>query len=245
MSKGKDMRVRIIFMTLFMLTCGIMISCGIKEDTGFAVVREMRVVTVIAEPPEPMPNETIHIRGIAIDPESRELTYIWFNAPQVVDPKKGIPEDMLPVAFSEEFSWQAPATPGIYTLILLVIPTEYLPALSELKDFNMLQDIPHALAFTNITVSDNEERNHNPEIIDVVLEPEDSVPGDTMILTAVAADPDGDELQYAWLSLTPGLSSDYENPVKFKIKDNNLPAVIYLVVRDSKGGSDFQMIEIK
>ncbi len=235
--KGLSLLTVILFMLLT--------ACGIEDDTGFAVVRELRVAGIIAEPAEPLPGEVVHLRAVAVDPESRELAYLWFNPPNVLDPNQGIPEGIQPIAFSSDFDWIAPETEGTYTLIVFVVPVEFLPELTELDDFNNLIEIPHAIAFKNISISTSGTRNRNPVIEDVAINPPEFKAGDRIALTAVARDEDGDELQFAWLSITPGLSSDYENPVEFKIPADNSIATVYLVVRDSRGGSALMVLELK
>ncbi len=229
---------------LFMLILLILFACGIEEDAGFAVVRELRVAVVLAEPAEPVPGGIVHLRAIGVDPESRELAFLWFNPPEVVDPKEGIPHGIQPIAFTSEFDWTAPETEGTYTLIVVVVPVEFLSELAGAQDFNNISNIPHALAFKNINVTASTARNHNPLIEDVLVDPSEFAPGDTINLRAVANDPDGDELQYAWLSIIPGLSSDYENPVEFRSPEDGSPVEIYLVVRDGRGGSSIKVIEI-
>jgi hypothetical protein len=235
------MRLLLFLLCLFPL----LLNCGLQEDAGFAVVRELRVADVIVEPAEPSPGEPALVRAVAVDPESRELAYLWFVPPEVVDPKAGIPEGMEPIAFTPQFLWNAPPAEGEQTLIVFVVPAEFLPELAEFQDFNALRNIPHAIAFKNINVSSSEVKNHNPVIEDIAIEPVVFNAEDKVTLTAIADDPDGDELQIAWLSITPGLSSDYENPVEFKIPEDGSPATIYLVVRDNRGGSALRMIELK
>lgn len=219
-------------------------ACRLDEDTGFAVVRELRIAGIIAEPPEPAPKKLVHITSFALDPESRELAYLWFNPDELIDPGHGIPEGIQPVAFSSEFNWTAPDTNGTYTLIAFVVPMEFLPEVMGLEDLNNLSEIPHAIAFKNINVTTSSIRNHNPQIEDIVIDPPVFNAGDTITLEAIANDPDGDQLQYAWLSVIPGLSSDYKNPVEFRIPEE-ITARVYLVVRDNRGGSALRMIELK
>ncbi len=221
------------------------LACGIENDTGFAVVRELRVAAVIAEPAEPLPGDLVHLKAVAVDPESRELAYLWFNPPEVIDPKGGIPEGIQPIAFSSDFEWIASEKEGTYTLVVFVVPVEFLPEVTGLENFSDLRRIPHAIAFKNINVSTRERRNHNPVIEDVIIDPPEFISGDRITLTAVVGDEDGDEVEFAWLSVTPGLSSDYGNPVGFEIPEDSSPATVYLVVRDKRGGSALMMIELK
>lgn len=229
---------------LFLTLGSFFFHCGIEEDTGFAVVRELRIAAVVAEPPELAPGDEVTLIAYSVDPEGRDLAYLWFNPPEFIEPNKGIPEEIQPIGFDQRITWKAPERTGTYTLIVLTVPVEYLPELVGVQNFESLENIPHALAFKKITVSDSLQKNHNPVIEDISITPSYFEPGDTITLTAVASDPDSDELQFAWISTQKGLSSDYKNPVEFKVPNDGLPAIIYLIVRDMRGGSALSSIEI-
>jgi hypothetical protein len=81
------------------------------------------------------------------------------------------------------------------------------------------------------------ECNRQPEISDIVMMGDHFV-GIEYEVSASAADPDGDSLEYSWSVTGGSLDNSYTNPVKWTMPDTAGDYQIEVEVDDGRGGSD-------
>lgn len=112
--------------------------------------------------------DTVTIYAAAIDPETKDLTYIW-----------SITGGML-LGDGEEVEWVAPGQDGEDTISLIVFDDDGNSDTAQ------------------ITILAVAEVNEAPEIIELKAGQRSVNPGAVVTISSIATDPNGDSLSYAW-----------------------------------------------
>lgn len=242
------------------LTMVATLACGMEiEDEGFELIRELRIIAIKAEPPEVKPGEVVKLEAVADEPEGRKIVYVWLGPVEDFDPRYGVP-DIDSLGWGSSVTWQAPEE-GTYTIFVMAYLEEHSEEISKIMSergrFEEIAQIPHSLGFKYMNVSEK-PTNYNPRItavsiqgagikqtlslgnskLTINIEKEGKVE-----IRAYSEDADGDEIWYAWMSTSPGLSSDHGNPVEWEIPKGG--GKIFVIARDGRGGVDWVEVEAK
>ncbi len=89
------------------------------------------------------------------------------------------------------------------------------------------------------------KNNQRPVVVNIIINPADSVPPGTLVsLKAVAADPDGDELTFNWLTDVGTLLLTSGDSVVWQAPDNPGTATVKVICTDGSGGVDTGIVSL-
>jgi hypothetical protein len=243
-------------------------ACYPTFESG-SIIKDLRILAIKAEPPEPGPGDKITLSSLIADPKGKGFTPYWF----ICDPGRYYPKGC---AWMEEDGFLLGRT-KIVSGRLPKSPTEYLLKQRGGRPFFLyitlvaLGKEKAEAAIKRVVVSLNKVRNHNPKIKKLLVDGEEfpaqgkkKIPPKKRVrLTPVMMSatrepyfektieqkylPRVERFFYSWFAtggkISSSMTQDPSPSVLWQTPEFEFPEKqikIYLIVRDGRGGVDFR-----
>jgi len=230
-------------------------AAGCAEPPGEpSLVDRLRILAVVAEPPEVAPGESVALDALVVAPPG-------VAAPELTWSLCAEPVSLQPLAAGEC------ATASAGALVALPGPTiapplELAPLLASDETVLPLRVRLHVVSgaesddwIAQVAVSTRAAPNRNPEILELAVEQD----GGAFLLTATTTEPetfekilaDGERvpetelLSVHWLTTLGRFEHEETAPGEAdRLLDSDGAATVYAVVWDSRGGYDYASLEL-
>ncbi|HGY57257.1 MAG TPA: LamG domain-containing protein [Caldithrix abyssi] len=176
--------------------------------------RNPEIVNITANPDTIVGGEKATLTCIASDPDGDDLTYVW---EALIGSINGV---------GNQVTWLAPDSAGTVYIVCKVLDGNGGEAKDSVK-----------INFTEA------EKNHNPEIMSLMANPDTIFTGDKTTLTCIATDQDGDDLTYVWEALI-GSINGVGNQVTWLAPDSTGTVYVVCKVLDGNGGEAKDSVKI-
>lgn len=228
-------------------------GCGF-ESADPAVVTDLRILAVRADPPEAGPGDTVTMSALAADPygNGRTIGYTWGLCQLEIG--DGVSDCSLDTALV--LSNDAQASVDVPTDILDGVPSDFGVDVFVLLVIEAGDETDEAIKRVRITVDPS---NTNPTLDAVSVDgdtgdPVTAIAGGKLVLEATATpesletyEVDGqtlsEEMRFSWLitegSLLRNVSYSAEGTGETEWNLEAAPATLWVVLRDQRGGVDW------